>query len=94
MGRNQTNPVSKLFYTYNIQKNESTCNIKQCRRPILKGRHSYNLETHIKCNHPEENKVLKSKKNENTLKDKRPLDDATIALPSLKVIKCIYLLDI
>lgn len=50
MGRPQSNPVKKLFFTYNIDKNESTCQIEGCRRPILKGNVSHNLETHIRTN--------------------------------------------
>ncbi|KAL5239024.1 hypothetical protein ACI65C_006434 [Semiaphis heraclei] len=43
-----TNPVSKLFFDYNHQKDESTCTVQGCRKPLMKGRHSHNLETHIR----------------------------------------------
>ncbi|KAL5236540.1 hypothetical protein ACI65C_003950 [Semiaphis heraclei] len=54
MGRRQTNLVKNLFFTYNIDKNESVCNIEGCRRPVLKGSVSHNLETHIRTTHPDE----------------------------------------
>jgi len=54
MDRHQTNPVKKLFFTYNINKNESVCMIEGCRRPVLKGSISHNLETHIRTTHPDE----------------------------------------
>lgn len=54
MGRHQTNPVKNLFFTYNINKNESVCKIEGCRRPVLKGSISHNLETHIRTTHPDE----------------------------------------
>lgn len=52
-----TNPVGKLFFKYNIDKNESSCIIEGCHRSI-KGRHSQNLETHIRSYHLEELEVL------------------------------------
>jgi len=54
MGRHQTNPVKNLFFTYDINKNESVCTIEGCRRPVLKGSASHNLETHIRTTHPDE----------------------------------------
>ncbi|KAL5239421.1 hypothetical protein ACI65C_006831 [Semiaphis heraclei] len=92
MGRKPTNPVGKLFFTYNIEKNESTCNVKDCCRPVMKGQHSHNLETHIKTSHPEEWEILVKAKqdieNEKILskKEKRRLDD-TATFPS----KCIFM---
>ncbi|KAL5246026.1 hypothetical protein ACI65C_013434 [Semiaphis heraclei] len=89
MGRKPTNPVGKLFFTYNIEKNESTCNVKDCCRPVMKGQHSHNLETHIKTSHPEEWEILVKAKqdieNEKILskKEKRRLDD-TATFPSKK----------
>jgi len=90
MGRKSTNPVSELYFTYDIQKDVSTCKIENCRRPLLKGRHSNNLETHIKCHHDKEYKVLQRIKSENVLQEKRQLDDANVELPSLKVINYIF----
>jgi len=58
MGRHQTNPVKNLFFTYNIDKNESVCKIEGCHRPVLKGSVSSNLETHIRTTHPEEAIIL------------------------------------
>lgn len=57
MGRKTTNPVGKLFFKYNIDKNESSCIIEGCHRSI-KGRHSQNLETHIRSYHAEQFEVL------------------------------------
>jgi len=88
MGRKSTNPVSELYITYDIQKDVSTCNIENCRRPLLKGRHSNNLETHIKCHHDNEYKILQRMKS--VFQEKRQLDDANVALPSLKVINYIF----
>jgi len=56
MGRHQTNPVKNLFFTYDINKNESVCTIEGCRRPVLKGSASHNLETHIRTTHTDEAK--------------------------------------
>lgn len=87
MGRKPTNPVGKLFFTYNIEKDESTCNVKGCCRPIMKGQHSHNLETHIKTSHIQEwNILVKAKEDiENekiaSKKEKRRLDD-TVTFPS------------
>lgn len=46
MGRKNTNPVGRLFFTYNKETNESTCTVEGCVKRILKGHHSNNLETH------------------------------------------------
>lgn len=87
MGRKPSNPVGKLFFTYNIEKDESTCNVKGCCRPVMKGQHSHNLETHIKTSHPQEwNILVKAKQdieNEKIVnkKEKRRLDD-TATFPS------------
>ena len=54
MGRHQTNPVKNLFFTYNIDKNESVCKVEGCRRPVLKGSGNLNLETHIRTTHPDQ----------------------------------------
>ncbi|KAE9525644.1 hypothetical protein AGLY_014171 [Aphis glycines] len=52
---------------------------------MLKGRYSNNLETHIRCCHVEEYKVLQRIKKENTIKEKHPPNDnSTTALPPLK----------
>jgi len=90
MGRKLTNPVGQLYFNYNILKNESVCKIEGCRRPILKGRHSNNLETHIRSNHSKEYKVLQDMKNEDIPKQKRPIDDSIVELSSSKVINYMY----
>jgi len=87
MGRKPTNPVGKLFFTYNIEKDESTCNVKGCCRPVMKGQHSHNLEVHIKTSHIQEWDILVKAKqdieNEKiaSKKEKRRLDD-TATFPS------------
>ncbi|XP_060859135.1 LOW QUALITY PROTEIN: uncharacterized protein LOC132936427 [Metopolophium dirhodum] len=81
MGRPQTNPVKKLFFSYNIDKNESVCKIEGCRRPVIKGSVSHNLETHIRTTHPDEAIMLdKAKEDIKKLKFvnsgvKRPNDE-------------------
>lgn len=60
------NPVGKFYFNYNLEKNESTCNIKQCQRPTLKGRLSHNMETHIKSYPSTEYKYLELIKKELT----------------------------
>jgi hypothetical protein len=54
MDKHQTNSVKKLFFSYSVDKNESVCKIERCRRPVLKGSISHNLETHIRTTHPDE----------------------------------------
>lgn len=63
MGRKKTNPVGKLFFTYYIEKDVSTCKVDGCPRSVLKGKHSNNLETHIRSYHPDEYKQLTEAKN-------------------------------
>lgn len=86
MGRKTTNPVSKLFFDYNHQKDESTCTVQGCRKPLMKGRHSHNLETHIRSFHSHEAKILDQAKeytkNNKVQNIKRPSDDSTVQLSS------------
>lgn len=76
MGRKNTNPVGKLYFTYDLSKDHSVCNIVGCPRPILKGKHSRNLETHIKTTHPIELNILTSKKND---KSKNDIDESFVS---------------
>lgn len=86
MGRKTTNPVSKLFFDYNHQKDESTCTVQGCRKPLMKGRHGHNLETHIRSFHSHEAKILDQAKedikNNKVQNIKRPSDDSTVQLSS------------
>lgn len=54
MGRKQSNPVGTLYFSYDKLKNLSTCKIKNCYKPLLKGKHATNLETHIRSCHKDE----------------------------------------
>ena len=47
MGRTSTNPVQRMYFVYNLNKNESTCQIINCPHPIRIGCHAENLETHV-----------------------------------------------
>lgn len=91
MGRKPSNPVGKLFFTYNIEKDESTCNVKGCCRPVMKGQHSHNLETHIKTSHIQEWEILvKAKQSIDSekmasKKEKRRLDDTAIFPSKVKL---------
>lgn len=79
MGRKTTNPVGKLFFKYNVDKNDSSCIIEGCHR-IIKGRHSQNLETHIRSYHADEYEVLvksKVQKIKVIENEKRELQDPT-----------------
>lgn len=71
MGRKKTNPVSHLFFTFHKERNESTCTVEGCIKPILKGNHSNNLETHIRSFHPNEYKILQAVKNEHDVQNKQ-----------------------
>jgi len=68
MGRKNTNPVGRLFFTYNKETNESTCTVEGCVQRILKGHHSNNLETHIRSFHPVEYLNLQAVKNDGQIK--------------------------
>lgn len=63
MGRKKSNPVGQLYFTYDAEKDVSTCKVDGCQRSVLKGRHSNNLETHIRSYHPDEHKQLIVTKN-------------------------------
>jgi len=82
MGRKTTNSVGKLFFKYNLDKNDSSCIIEGCHRTI-KGRHSQKLETHIRSYHADEYEVLVKSKVQNIQKikvtenEKRQLEDPT-----------------
>jgi len=82
MGRKTINPVGKLFFKYNVNKNDSSCIIEGCHRKI-KGRHSKNLETHAASYHADEYEVLVKSKVQNIQKIKvienenRQLEDPT-----------------
>jgi len=86
MGRETTNPVSRLFFDYNHQKCESTCTVQRCCRPLIKGRHSHNLEIHIRSLNSHEAKILdQAKEDTNNYKIqniKRPSNDSTVQLSS------------
>lgn len=84
MGRKSTNPVGKLYFTYSVEKNESICQIEGCHRPIIKGRHSHNLETHIRTTHSKESTILinakkdiKERENVFNQNEKRQIDIST-----------------
>jgi len=63
MGRKKSNYVGQLFFKYDCEKNRSTCKVEGCHRPVLKGSHSNNLETHIRSYHPDEYTILIEAKN-------------------------------
>lgn len=62
MGRTNTNPVQRMYFVYNLEKNECTCQIINCPHPIRSGRHAGNLETHVKSFHKNEYQLLLKEK--------------------------------
>jgi len=87
MGRKKSNPVGSLFFKFDHDKNISTCKVEGCHRPVLKGNHSHNLETHIRSYHTDEYKILieaKNKSIEIKQKDDSHSNDIS-AIFSLKV---------
>ncbi|XP_060851317.1 uncharacterized protein LOC132929775 [Rhopalosiphum padi] len=62
MGRTKSNPVGQMFFQYNINTNESTCQVPNCKNPVRTCNHSGNLENHIKYFHKEQYDILLKKK--------------------------------
>lgn len=55
------NPVSRLFFKYDMVSNFSTCQINNCNFK-MKGNHSSTLERHIQAFHKEQFIVLQEEK--------------------------------
>lgn len=68
MGRKTTNPVTKMFFKYNINTNESICTIPECVNPVRSGNHAGNLENHVKTFHKNEYILLLNEKEKNAMK--------------------------
>ncbi|KAF0718623.1 zinc finger BED domain-containing protein RICESLEEPER 1-like isoform X1 [Aphis craccivora] len=51
------NPVLEKFFTYDINKNSSKCNVVGCTK-YISGKHASNLEKHIFALHKNECKDL------------------------------------
>lgn len=51
------NPVFEMYFTYDINKNTSKCNVVGCTK-YISGKHSSNLEKHIFAHHKNEYKDL------------------------------------
>jgi len=66
MGRTKSNPVGQMFFQYNINTNESTCQVPNCKNPVRTCNHSGNLENHIKYFHKEQYDILLKKKKKNS----------------------------
>jgi len=58
MPRTKSNPVGRVFFQYNLNADESTCQIANCENPVRTGNHSGNLENHIKQFHEEQCGIL------------------------------------
>jgi len=64
MPKIKSNPVQRMFFQYDIHKNESTCQILNCANPVRTVNHSGNLESHIKNYHKEQYILLTIEKNQ------------------------------
>lgn len=62
MGRKSSNPVQEMYFRYNVNTNESVCQIHECTNPRRTGNHAGNLENHIKVFHKEEHILLMKEK--------------------------------
>lgn len=51
------NPVLEMYFTYDINKNSSKCNVVGCTK-YISGKHSSNLEKHIFALHKNEYKII------------------------------------
>jgi len=51
------NPILEIYFTYDINKNSSKCNVVGCTK-YISGKHSSNLEKHIFALHKNEYKTL------------------------------------
>jgi len=65
MPRTKSNPVGRMFFQYNLNTNESTCKVPNCKNPVRTGNHSGNLENHIKQYHKEEYGISFKRKEKN-----------------------------
>ncbi|KAF0707481.1 zinc finger BED domain-containing protein RICESLEEPER 1-like isoform X1, partial [Aphis craccivora] len=65
MPRTKSNPVGRMFFHYNLNTNESTCQVPNCKNPVRTGNHSGNLENHIKQFHKEQYGTLLREKEKN-----------------------------